>query len=291
MKKLFLFSGLFSSVCFLASMSVASAAVYSATFEPPAFVDDDVYDPLSDGHEPVAGQDGWYINDNSVDADAASPTGYLHFLVSWDSGFGPESTAAGFGGYMSYPAQETSVRLGRGFNGGAVASGSLYSTFAVDFAVILDDPSLGPDSFGWQFLDDTNNVFFSLDFIPRVGEDALDVVWSDGVNTTVTGSTIGYDSSYQLSVKLTENGSDLDFELILQGQNAINLAGSLSGAAGVQWGGFEAKWDITDADPANAGYNYLVFDNLTVASAVPEPGAAMLLLAGAAGFWRRRRSA
>ena len=286
----------------LGAVPAVSAATRTFDFEPPIYDNSNV---PSNGHNPVATQDGWVINDPGQGWDSSYPSGYLSFLADWDSQIAPRSTAGALGGVFDSPFKR-SIDLSHPLGADPIANNSGGSSFKANFAILENvDPNYpGKDTFGWKFFDDNNDIVLSIDFVPSTTPGTLEVFWSDdgNLNNSVSGSwLLYYDRSYTLDLSFSNPtaGADLGFSFNILGASDVILpgepntttdpiTGALLGDGTASWGGFAATWNVTALDPSEAGSNFMVFDNLRVDS-VPEPGVACLMALSVAGLALRRR--
>lgn len=225
----------------------------------------------------VAGQNGWIIDDATVD---------LSFFVVWGY-FGSEAGnhGAAVGAYLDSPA-EPRVELSNTY-GGSLVNSLTTLKFSVEPST-TDFP--GADAFGWTYRDGESASLLTISLEPNpTFSDRLEVVWYDGANVrNSTGYDLFYGSAYDLSVAIAGSGADASFSAIITGADALPFTGSLPGVAGATLNSFGAS---ISRDPAAVEYgdNYLVFDNVSI-EVIPEPASA--LLAGLGLLWaagRRRR--
>lgn len=251
--------------------TTAQASVYSTGFDEPP------YDTASD----LAGQDGWTLN------DANTAVSFFANLNGSNAGL----LGGGGGGYFP-PASQTSVKLSHAHAGLLVGS-----VFSVDFDIeksTLAHPNR--DSFNWSF--SAASELLSIAFEPVVGDpDRLEIAWY--VNGSPTRNVISpisqdifYNGLYTLSLSFAASGADATFTATLTPQvgSALVWDGILEGDANSSLTSFGVGWDLADANPANAGNNFIVFDNLSISSPVPEPSVFALGMLSLGFFCKRRRN-
>lgn len=219
------------------STFAVSAASYSTGF-----------DTGFDVQAAVAGQQGWIIDDPTVD---------LSFFVRMNGSF-----AAALGGYYDVPVGN-SVRLSH-----AVGIPFAGSSFRVNVAVISSTVLYpGRDAVGFSLCNPSGARIFNLRLEPIANNPAsLNVTWSTGTGTVVhTGWSVAYNAPYELNVKFSVAGADLAFTAAVAGTNSFSFSGSIPGLAGETWESVGADFEVRGAD---AGDNFMVFDDI---SALPPP--------------------
>lgn len=224
----------------------------------------------------VAGQNGWIIDDATVD---------LSFFVVWGYlGSAEGNHGAAVGAYLDSPA-ESRVELSNTYGGSLV-----NSLTTLKFAV---EPSTtefpGADTFGWTYRDSESASLLTISLEPNPSfSDRLEVVWYDGANVrNTTGYDLFYGSAYDLSLVIEGDGADAAFSAVITGADALPFTGSLPGAAGSTLNSFGASIS-RDPGAVEYGDNYLVFDNVSI-EVIPEPASALLAGLGLVVVASRRR--
>jgi hypothetical protein len=263
---------LFTSIAFLSVASTSSAVIYSAAFDTPTYNNGNTQN--------VAGQDGWSIN------DAASQ---LSFFGNNGSNY-----YGALGGYFSTPGIKN-IELSHTANTPLVGA-SFYVTTGVRNST-ASFPNR--DAFGWSLKDSGNNILLRVAFEPVAGQPGrLEVIWYDGAGSpTSTGVDIynndfntldnpDVDGIYELSISFTGSGANAAFNAAISGQNSFTFNGTLAGLANATLDKVVADFDILGATAADAGDNFMFFDNVQV---IPEPTTTLFGLASLAGLALRRR--
>lgn len=273
------------SVLFLLPMAIllplsGVGSAFVATFP------DDTFAP---GGDPIAGVDGWEINDDGfTDGDL------LSFTATYPGG----SNAAGLGGYNDGPTDSgATVYLSH-------ASYSHLSTtnFTTDFQIVNSDTG-GPypdrDTFGFALTDISKQNLFSILFVPTTQfnpqtnavEDAYRTYYKVGAAPEVVATTAGLGNvfvfpggGYSLSLVFTPNGANPTFTATVSSPlpSSLSFSGVATGLGSAEVENVGALWDTV----ADGGDNYLVFDNVAV---VPEPSSSLLAGAGLLGLALIRR--
>jgi hypothetical protein len=229
----------------------------------------------------LTGKDGWVIDAaNAPGVGSQTTPSQLSTFVQLVSGSG--DTWGSLGGQWAAP-NTTSVELSHS------ATQPLYNTF---FSVDLDivPGAIGTrDKFGWSFKNSSSSDLMRVAFEPG-NASHMQVFWYDGAGAPhilgPVGQDIAYNGIYNLSVNFNGlSGSDLTFTATIAGSTSYTWGGTLTGAAGANLASINADFDATGT-AANAGTNYMAFDNLLL---VPEPSS--MLTAGLAllGLTTRRR--
>jgi hypothetical protein len=195
----------------------------------------------------VSGQNGWTIDD---------PTSDLSFFVLLNG-----SDAAALGGFYAVP--EGSIAT-LSHPAGIPLAGS---TFRVSIAILPStDLFPGRDAFGWTLTGPAGENLFTLRFVPAPNNaNLLNITWSTGTGGFVsTGWAISYSAPYTFDLKFTAAGAvDLGFTAAITGATPFSFTGSLPGLAGKMWTSAGA---IFAAGGEEYGDNYMIFDNLTIAT-------------------------
>ncbi len=261
-------------LCSILLVTAAQASVYSTGF------DEGV--PFYDVGAALAGQDGWTVNDANTDVS------YFASLNGSNAGI----LGGGGGGYFP-PTSQTSVKLSHAHSGLLVGS-----VFSVDFA-ILKSTGAHPNNDSFNFFFSAGTDLFVLSLEPSATEaDQLEIVWyingSPTRNSGSTNSNIYYEGLYTLGLSFGASGADATFNasLITVGAplSTMTWGGTLPGDAASSLTSFGVGWNLANANPANAGDNFIVFDNLSLSHAVPEPSVLALGMLSLGFFSKRRRN-
>ncbi len=272
-------------------LSSLNAASYITGFDAPAILPFDVPDPtpvLPDVSQ-LAGQDGW----SSPDANMVSFIGLMDYPGASQDGLGdpvPQagSRAGAIGGLFDIPSlATTNVNHGYGdpFQG---------TTFEVLFRVEESVDFAGDDSFGWSFLN-AGDPRLSIAFEDATGGSGdLEIAWYDDFGTRFQvagspGSALFYGDAYTLDVSFSASGSDTSFSATITGDtDSVTFGGTLTGVDPTSsLDTFQADYIVPSGTAADAGDNYMIFDNLSI---IPEPAVpGMLLLTLSLMVARRRR--
>ena len=227
-----------------------------------------------------ADQDGWTINDGEID---------LSFIQTGSAYTVGSGQSIGLGGFYAAPTT-TSVSVSR-----SISETLWYSRFSVDFAIINSYAPNGAnsffeqdDTFGFSF-SDAGGEILTVDFAPTaLVENNIRKVTVLGVDVPVNGIVAtDYNSPgwYTLGMTFAANGADLDYFGTLA-NGSVTFNGTLAGKANAIATKLSVNFDVADVDPANAGSNYILVDNISI----PEPTSLMsvLLAVGLLGARRRR---
>lgn len=179
----------------------------------------------------------------------------------------------------------TSVSASLGLSG-AVPIGTITLNLAiVDNAA---DSFTGRDQFSVGVTNAGSTSIAQIDFIPNSGDDTL---WdiSLGVNgaaVATTGATMTAGAGYVFSIVFADSGTSFSY-----GASTGGVAGSLIADLGIVASGDFGGIEMTHTPLAAAGTsaNELVFDNITISDAVPEPSSSLLILSAVSGLFLRRR--
>jgi len=242
----------------LAATVGVSRANYSTNFDD--FAPDETVDNNS-------AQPGWLTNDTNeanfvgfIDGYSTSPTDYWA-LIGGNTGFAPSNLT----NYLWHPADLT--------NGGK--SALLNVEMSIAGGTIQD-------TFGWAFLDSSQNLIASINFTPGVGH--IDVTWSDYLgNTSSTAYFIGDNAIYNFTMSIKDIGTAAPhmYGLLQSGTDPTYVAVDAvlpSGTPDVVVDSIASVWAISGTSPSDYGTdNSLVFDNY---QAVPEPSTLALGLLG-----------
>lgn len=219
----------------------------------------------------LAGQDGWAIND---------ATGNLSAFSLWNGSY-----AGYLGGLYSSPSI-LNVDLTHSFS--TPVAGTVFD---VDFDIEGSSTTYpNRDAFGWSFKSGPVDVL-RVAFEPGLPT-RMEVAWYDSANVrhllTPVSQDIFYNGKYHLQVSFSSSGVDALFNATLTGANSFSWNGTLPGAGSSNFTAFGADFDVLGATGADAGDNFMLFDGLSIANAIPEPASSFLGAALAAGLLLRR---
>ncbi len=202
------------------------------------------------------------------------------------------------GGLASAP-DSTTVGVSHAYSG--VLGGTVYN---LRVALVDSTDGFARDSFGITLLNGSSSVF-SLDLTPTVvvpvapdpmGPDptgANDGIWTfsyaGGATTDTINQAIIENGFYDLALSFIADGAGgTDFSLTTTGANSAFATGNVAVDPNAAITALGFTWSTSFVDPANAGDNYLMFDNINI---VPEPSAVLLLGLTGLGFVFRRSRA
>ena len=264
----------------LALNQARSATGYWSTFDSPTY--DTSTGALPNFPKDLAGQDGWVINSaNAPGTGTQTNPSQLSTFVT----FGGGNFAGTLGGQWSTP-NTRDVLLSH-----SATAPLLGTEFSVDLTIQNPHPLSGfEDTFGVSLKDGSSSNLIRFQFEPAATPanptDAMKVVWYDASGTpTSAGVNVFYGGSFNLSVTFTGSGADAAFSATIAGATNYDFGGLLSGAAAANIDTVNFDWKVNDASVANAGTNYLTFDNL----AVPEPSSMLTGALALLGLAARRR--
>ncbi len=263
------------------------------------------------GLDPLSGQQGWSTNDpfksgTTPPTTESGETSFIEFITGWSvGGSGGGDQSAMFGGVFKgddfHPGVEV-PNLSKSFT--PFATGP--TSFTLDFGMI--DPLAGSgtqDIFGFTLTDGTQELL-TIEFDPSAATVTdIRVQWYDnGVLQTTSNPAViqnrefSYGSKHRLLIEM--NGSTFDAyisDLAATTNIETNIEqfvddGSISNSLTANdFSEVEIFWELTDITVTNeryedAGENYMIIDAV---SAVPEPGSALLLIAGGFALLMTRR--
>lgn len=227
----------------------------------------------------VAGQDGWTINEATVDNS---------FVVD---GVGGNKYGA-LGGFMTNPATPlANINLTHSA-GSQIAAGS---SFTASYALINRSTLAAPNNFAATDPDDWFGFtlgdgadVFSLSLRPTTSENVRAVFVNGVAVATVNGVTTS-DYANPLLDTLTVSFSNVAGNLAYTGSlggGGVLLAGSVAGKGATTFTTVGLDWDVRNTP--ESGLNFLLVDSLSL---VPEPSAAVMGLLSLGVLAGRRRRA
>jgi hypothetical protein len=257
-------------------LNQAGAAIgYWSNFDAPTY--DTSTGALPNFPKDLAGQDGWVINAANAPGTGSqtNPSQLSTFAT-----FGGGNFVGTLGGQWSTP-NTRDVLLSH-----SATAPLLGTQFSVDLSIQNPNPGGFEDTFGVSLKDGSSSNLIRFQFEPAATPanpaNAMKVVWYDAAGTpTSSGVNVFYGGTFNLSAQFTSTG----FTATIAGASSFTFGGSLTGVPTANINTVNFDWQVTDLNVANAGTNYITFDNL----AVPEPSS--MLTAGLAllGMTLRRR--
>lgn len=214
----------------------------------------------------------WSINDSATDLSFISASG------------SPSDGVVGLGGIAAAPGI-TAVELSH-----PLALTIDKAIVSLDFTLTESTAAFpNRDSFGWTLRDSSNNTVFRLALVPGASPGGRNIFYYLGTNPTPVNSGFALPTGVgaMLDLTFTTSGMDATFTGTL---NNLPISGTVPGAGAGSFGSIAADFDVAGATGADAGDNYMSFDNISLTT-VPEPSSTMLAglaLLGAVGRRRRR---
>ncbi|MFC7338125.1 PEP-CTERM sorting domain-containing protein [Haloferula chungangensis] len=275
--------------------SSASLQAFTTDFPSSTFGIPDVGIPgADDPPAPIAGVDGWTINDSGADGGNG-----LTWLSTVDG-----ANAAKLGGNYEAPTAQD-VYLTHAVEGFPIEE----TIFQVDFTIVDSNENFNRDGFGLSLGTSGLGETIGLNFLPVF--DAIENVNAYHVEYSVGGvsqgdlvSDYGYafnifpSSLYTLNLSFTANGANPSFSGAINGVDALGNPFFLpfsdvemNGMGGRAVDTVSAVWNVDQTPNAVNGLggdNLIAFTNLSV---VPEPSAMLLGGLSLLGLMRRRRQA
>jgi len=205
-------------------------------------------------------------------------------LIAWAEPVAGNMAGALGGAYAEAVSNSASVRM----------DSTIYSSItSVTMDIMLKESTIdapGRDTFGVGIESAAGVSLVDIVFSPAItvgGIARWEVGYSvAGGNISYTGFVLNEDAWYDVGIELNGSSFNLTFANSL---GSINVPGTLTGFDGATngLGDVVFNWDKSPAAPY--GDNYMLFDNVNVVAAVPEPSAALLTGLGALALLRRRR--
>ena len=224
----------------------------------------------------VSGQDGWMTNDIDTGQGFGETNGFGTLRVPVDG----SSTAAILGGYLqsSFPPGLHDIFLWKPVN----VTGSAME-FSVDF-VFVKSSSSGPfsvgDTFGWAVRDANGDEIFKLAFEPTSFTNRLEIVSYDALGMRLSSGLDFFSGSlYTIEISMfpeLSGGERVIARLVAAGTSFLLAdrflpTGSISAVEQIA-----ANWKIMDPAvgaeglPSSYGSNFMMFDNYSVTTFVPN---------------------
>jgi len=205
-------------------------------------------------------------------------------LIAWAEPVAGNMAGAFGGAYAEAVNNSASVRM----------DSTIYSSItSVSMDIMLkESTSLAPgrDTFGIGVESVAGASLVDIVFSPAITVNGIarwEVGYSvGGGDISYTGFVLNEDAWYDIGIDFSGSSFTLTFANSL---GSINVPGTIAGFDGATngLGDLVFNWDKNPATPY--GDNYMLFDNVNVTAAVPEPSAALLTGLGALVLLRRRR--
>ena len=215
---------------------------------------------------------------------STSETNSTSHLIAWGEPVANNMAGAFGGAYAEGNNNSVSLRM----------DSTLYSSYtSVTMDIMLkESTSLAPgrDTFGVGIESVAGASLGGIVFSPAITVNGIarwEVGYSvAGGNITYTGFVLNEDAWYDIGIDFSGSSFNLTFANSL---GSINVPGTVAGFDGAANGLGDVVFNWDKAPATAFGDNYMIFDNVNVTTAVPEPSAALLTGIGALALLRRRR--
>lgn len=205
-------------------------------------------------------------------------------LIAWAEPVANNMAGAFGGAYAEAVNNSVSLRM----------DSTIYSSItSVTMDIMLKDSTIdapGRDTFGVGIESASGVSLVDIVFSPAITVSGIarwEVGYSvGGGNITYTGFVLNEDAWYDVGIDFNGSSFNLTFA---NSVGSINVPGTVAGFDGAANGLGDVVFNWDKSPTAPFGDNYMLFDNVNVVAAVPEPAAALLTGLGALVLLRRRR--
>lgn len=265
---------------------------------------------------------GWLTNDPLTGSagQEVGETNYVRFVSNYTVGGSRTNYSLVFGGPAAlqgfFPGQPV-PELSKAFTPFSSLSGGAYARFETEFAIVgsIDPRYPVEDTFAFDLRSSAGQSLAKISFDPGpVTPSILDgydlrIEWARGgvTQSTLNPALVGnFDAAYLQKYRLQIDVSGSDFtarvltllpdRTVFSTATIVNSGQLTEGFSVADFAQVAVMWELTNTLQNNAsiplaynnaGYNYLIINNIGV-QAIPEPSLLGLLLLGAALFFLKK---